>query len=640
MYAPGVLDPMRVTVTTPEAFREMLARVQASSVVSLDLETSGLAYWDRPDLGRAKPVGMCLAIPEQDRVRSWYVPWGHQTLEPQLPFDLVAQALRAIWEDPSKLKPFHNIKFDDHMGRVLGWELQGTRYDTMLAARLYDENRGATLKARAVQDLHLPWAKDAADHLDQVLTGYVRRSGMTKSAYMARYGYSQVPLQIAGPYGCLDAEFTLRLWQHYENWGVSRRFPRVWRNEMALTEVLCDMEENGLPVDLPYLHWLSDAVAADKATLQDQIAVQLRSEGAPVFDLGSDAQLIRYMQKNLGLKLFHTTKKGNLAADKEVLEYWADASPALPLVLKWRDAEKIASTYTLSLLEFVDKAGVLHPNFQQAGTNTGRLSCRQPNFQNIPADGGKPRSVRRMFVTRPGTVRLYHDYSQIELRVLAYFTQDPILLDAYATGQDIHTRTSLEVWGTDAKAQRRLAKVVNFGLSYCMSFQGFARNAKIPEDEAKGYLDKFFQRYAGIATFRERFWAEVRSNGCMFHNPWGRPRRIPALNSQDMRVRSRAQRQCIGSLVQGTAAELTRESLVRVWQWIKEAGVSAMLVNTVHDEIQTDVEFKDLAQTARTKKRLMEAFTELGQVPVVVDGEYTTTHWGEKKDLPSMEVAA
>lgn len=633
MYVPVAQDPNRVTVVTSEQFEAMIARLMADPVVALDFETSGLSWWTH-----ARPVGLAAAVFDGDQVLSWYVPWGHETLEPQLDFARIAPPLKALWESTHQTKVLHNSKFDDHMGRTLGWRLQGPRYDTMLAARLFDENRSAALKGRAVTDLGFAWAKDAAEHLDKVVKGIARRAGLPFTEYMKRHGYAQVPLHIAGPYACLDAEFTLRLWAKYENWGVSRRFPRVWANEVQLTEVLVDMEENGLPVDLPYLYWLKDAVGADKRRLQDEIAAALVSQGAPVFDLGSDDQLLSYMQRNLGLSLKHTTNKGNWSVDREVLEYWKDASPVLPLILQWREAEKTDSTYTTNLLDFVDASGVLHPNFQQAGTNTGRLSCRQPNFQNIPADGGKPRSVRRMFVTRKGMVRLYHDYSQIELRVLAYFSQDPILLEAYATGQDVHYRTQMEVFNDPGKERRRHAKVINFGLSYCMSYIGFARNAKIPEDEAKAYLEKFFKRYAGIASFRERFWATVRSNGCIFHNPWGRPRRVPLLNSPDAWVKNRAQRQCIGSLIQGTAAELTRESLVRIWRWIKETGAQAWLVNTVHDEIQTDVVFSEMAKTARAKKQMMEAFDELAPTPVIVDGEYAVTSWAEKKDLPPMEV--
>lgn len=630
--SPEMTAPHKWVVTTPEAFQEMLARVAAAPVVALDFETSGLSWWRN-----ARACGLAIAVWD-DQVGGpicWYVPFRHVTGEAQLPLERIGPGLRSIWENPAQFKVLHNLKFDEHMALREGWQLEGPRYDTMIAARLFDENRPAKLKTRAATDLGFEEAHVWEYRQGEILAELAKRDGSGSfDAYVSRYGYSQVPIQICGVYACYDVDFTLRLWATYEQWGCSSKFSRIWATEMDLTRVLTDMEEVGMPLDMSYLDWLKQRVTQDKLRLQNEIASQVAYHYFRPFELGSDEEVRRFLQQDLGLPLFHTTKKGALSVDREALEYWSERHEVIPKILEWRENDKIDTTYTTSILEFTDARGIVHPSFQQAGTNTGRLSCRQPNFQNIPSDGGKEKSVRRLFVVRPGTVRLYHDYSQIELRVIAHFTQDPKLVQAYLKGEDIHSMTSMEVFGTADKKMRRSAKVLNFGLSYGMTYLGFARNAKLPETEAKAYMERFFQRFAGIPSFRERFWADCRANSNAFTNPWGRPRRIRNLTSMVPRDRSRAERQAIGSLIQGTAAELTRESLVRIWKWIREEQVQAWVVNTVHDEIQTDVAFHEITRTAPAIKRLMEAFAEFSPIPVIVDGEYAATSWAEKKPLP------
>jgi len=629
---PDRVEPNKWVVTTPEAFEGMLARVQQAPAVALDFETSGLDWWRR-----ARACGLALAVWD-DQVGGpicWYVPFRHATGEAQLSFDRIEPALRQIWERQDQLKVLHNLKFDEHMGLREGWHLEGPRYDTMIAARFFDENRPAKLKNRAATDLGFTEAHVWEYRQNEILAELASRAGFGKTdEYLSLYGYSQVPVQICGTYACFDVDFTLRLWAKYETWGCSSKFKRLWPTEMALTRVLCDMEEVGMPVDLAYMDWLKATVISEKARLQDEIGRDLLAQNCKAFDLGSDTELKRYLQQDLGLVLFHMTKKRQLSVDREALEHWSEHSPVIPKILEWRENDKVDSTYTTSMLRFVDDRGVLHPSFQQAGTNTGRLSCREPNFQNIPADGGKEKSVRRLFITRPGMIRLFEDYSQIELRVLAHFTKDPKLVQAYLNNEDIHTLTSMEVFGTADKEKRRDAKIINFGLSYGMTYKGFAKNAKIPESEAKAYLERFFERFAGIPTFRSRFWADCRAHDNSFTNPWGRSRRVRNLTAQEGWKRGRAERQAIGSLIQGTAAELTRESLVRIWNWIREEKVEAWVVNTVHDEIQVDVAPHEVDRTAKAMKRLMEDFDDFSPIPVLVDGEYADQHWGDKKPLP------
>lgn len=635
-YAEFPVD--KAIVTTPQQLAQMMAELAAAPAIAFDFETSGLA-WYRD----SRACGLALAhMPSGNRTRCWYIPFRHATGEQQLAIEQIWPAVYSLLAS-DKLKVAHNIKFDEHMATREKWPVLGPRYDTMIGARFYDENRSAALKERAVTDLGFQDAKDSEKALEVWVIAGAKAAGLSLDDYRSRFGYSTVPIQVAGVYACFDVDYTLRLWQKYEaQHAISTNYSRVWQTEMELTRVLHDMEEAGLPVDIDYIRQLSKTVRERKEQL-------VREMGLP-FNLASDDELRDFLLKTLNVPLSKRTKGGQLAVDAEVLRYFSGTWPVLGRILEWRDADKIDTTYTDSLLQRVGHDGMLHGDFQQVGTNTGRLSCRNPNFQNFSSDdndraiaatgkaladgGADPYSVRRIFVVRsPRMPRFYWDYSQIELRVLAYYSRDPVLTQAYLTGEDIHSRTAKEVWGSDDKVFRRRAKIINFGLSYCMTEVGFARQAGISEVEAAHFMGVFFQKYAGISQLRERFWEFCRKNGCQFLNRFGRPRRIRDLDSLDKWERIRAERQAIGTLIQGTAAELTKESLVRIWQWLKRTGIPVLLVNTVHDEIQADVPAEHIVETVTKVKAEMERYPEFAPIPIIASVDYTETNWAEKKAL-------
>ena len=636
--------PDKTLVMTGEGFQQMLNFLDRSPVLVFDHETSGLEWFKD-----ASSCGLALAGWDQSsgRVHSYYVPYRHRTGEPQLDLSVVGPALSQLLADDRRTKIAHNLKFDEHFSRREGWQVRGPRYDTMIGARLYDENRPLALKTRAFQDLGRNDADEWETKVEREVVRLAKIHRMKKGEYKSRYGYSQVAIPIAGIYACLDVEFTLGLYSLYERAEISSTYPRIWSTEMRLTEVLCDMEEAGLPIDVDYLGVLRDSLHGVKTGLEMEIERLLGRE----INLGSDDALRDLLINVLGLKLTKLTKAKQLSVDREVLESFQSCNPVIKLIMDWRDAEKLYSTYTLSILKRLDSRNLLHADFQQVGTDTGRLSCRQPNFQNMPTDdddraekysgkdlehgGIDPWSIRRAFVGRGnGWVRLFYDYSQIELRVLAYYSKDPVMVDNYVRGGDIHERTSLEVFGSKEKRHRRISKVINFGLSYCMTAMGLSRQAKISYDDAERFLSVFFQRYQGVTDFRKRFWAQVRSQNCRFQNIFGRPRRIPYMDSPNDYHRGRGERQAIATLIQGTAAELTKESLVRVHRRLKDEGLSAQIVNTVHDEIQVDCPVEELVSVSGVMKEEMERFPEFDPIPVVVDGDYSTQSWADKKGLP------
>lgn len=632
-------------VTDGEAFERMLRHLRDGPTLTVDYETSGLAWY-----AHARSCGIALATWERDSGKIWnyYVPYRHDTGEPQLDFAVVSPAIGDLLADERLTKICHNIKFEDHFSRKEGWHLGGARYDTMLAGHLYDENQFLGLEARAASLLGHQDSKHWDHQMQKEVLKLARAHRMGIREYKTRFGYSQTPINLCGTYACYDTQFTTELFFFYERWGVSRRYPRLWSTEMELAECLCDMEEEGLPLDIEYLESLRDSLGGVKAGLEDQIRSVL---GSDMFNLGSDDELRFYLSQKARLPLYKKTRKGQLSVDKEALAPFKATLPVVKLLLDWREADKLENTYTTSLLSKMDANGVIHPDFQQVGTNTGRLACREPNFQNQPTDsddrakehsgkkvkdgGLDPWSIRRAFcVRRDGArviPRLYFDYSQIELRTMAFYSQDATMTNVYLTGGDIHDEVSKEV-GCD----RRTAKVINFGLNYCLTSMGLSRQAGLTEDEAEAFMKRFFERFPGVPRFREQLWASMRARpDCSFDNLFGRTRRIPLLNSPQAWEQGRAERQAIGSLIQGTAAELTKESIVRVSRFLKEEKLPAKLVNTVHDEIQIDCDPDCLVLVVRGVTRLMEAYPEFYPIPVIVDGEYSVKSWADKQPLPS-----
>lgn len=641
VYSTGYPD--KHLVINLESFQVMVALLQESPAIVWDFETTGLNWFKD---SRACGIGLA-GWNKAGALHCYYVPFRHATGEPQLAIEHIGKDISGLLADPTKLKIAHNWKFDEHFAEREGWRIGGPRYDTMIAARLYDENRSAGLKVRAEQDLKRTDAKQFEQQVQDEVYRLAKEHKMHVADYRNTFGYSHVNIPLCGTYGCFDVEFTALLYLFYEAAGISRFYNRIWQTEMELVGVLTRMEARGMAVDIGYLETLRDALGGVLAGLEDSIFHQL---GGIKFNLASDAELRAVLGKRLGIQLTKLTKGNKYAVDKEVLSRYTDSHPVLREVIDWREAEKLRSTYTNSILERLGPEGYLHPDYQQVGTFTGRLSCMNPNFQNQPTDsdarakkfsgkslgeGGRdPWSIRRAYIVgKPNRVRLFFDYSQIELRILAFYSKDPVLTQAYINGEDIHERTSLEVFGTADKSKRRLAKMINFGLSYGLTPAGFAMQAGIPLPEATTYLNTFFQRYNGIAVFKQKLWADIRASGGYFKNIFGRPRRIADIGSSDSKERATAERRAIATIIQGTAAELTKESLVRIDRFLAAQALPAYPVSTVHDEIQVDCDASALVAVARPIKKMMEDFPMFAPIPIVVDCEYSTTSWSDKKKL-------
>lgn len=639
-------DPRAQTITTGEQLGQWVRYLSDARVFAADTETSGLR-WDRD--GRI--IGWALGTADAQ----CYIPFRHQTGEIQLPEDVVTRAVKDLFT-ANTTRIWWNRKFDEHMARKDGIRLTIDRdIDAMLEARLYDENTSAALKHRALVDLGDVSAHVYEEILGREVERLAKLNTNKKQDYLDLFGYAQIPVHMAGLYACRDAAYTIKLHQKYHREGLGRymqsaRGPgcmSLWHTEQALASVLCDLEEWGFAVDTDYFAWLKQETNAAKERLEAEIWAELGY--GKEFNLDSDDKLRDFLVRDRGLALHKTTKGGDLAVDREVLEEFAEEAPILLKIKDRREAAKIATTYTDSLLKWIGHDGLLHCNYQQMQADTGRASSTQPNMTNISSDsdtrakaamgkklaegGVDPWSVRRGFPVRPGFLRLFCDWSQIELRVVAHITQDPELLAAYRNGEDLHDKTTKLIFGEVDPAKRKVAKMANFGVSFGLTAMGLARRAKIPAEEAEAFMAQFDHAYSGLTSYRHKLWSETRERGGWFENLFGRTRRIPSILSPDDRERTRAERQTIASMVQGTAADISKAAAVSIGLWLRQEGLRTRIVGWIHDEFQFDVPPEELAYVAPQIKARMQHFPDFS-VPIIADVEYSTTNWSEKKDLP------
>ena len=407
--------------------------------------------------------------------------------------------------------------------------------------------------------------------------------------------------------------------------GVEKLYNEI---ELPLLNVLFDMERAGFRVDTDALRDIGARLTARENELRDGIYAAC---GAGEFNINSPKQLGEVLFDRLGLKAGRKTAKG-FSTDAETLEGLRDAHPAIPLILEYRQVSKLHGTYIDALIRKVDDEGRIHTFFDQTGTATGRISSAEPNLQNIPVRTEMGREIRRAFVASPGNVLIDADYSQIELRILAHFSGDAAMIDAFRQGQDIHARTAAEVAGIaigDVTPQMRSnAKTVNFGLVYGISDFGLARNTGMTRKEAAAFIARYFAAYPGVKDFMDRMKAEGYANGEV-RTLFGRVRRLPELKSTNYNMRSFGERAAMNTPVQGTAADIIKLAMVRVHDALRRDGRRARLILQVHDELIIEAPAEEAEAVARLLKECMENVIALS-VPLVA--EVKTGHsWYETK---------
>ena len=414
-----------------------------------------------------------------------------------------------------------------------------------------------------------------------------------------------------------DAALCARLRPAVEAEIAARGLERVYREiELPLVPVLAAMEEAGIAVDRRQLEELGRLFTRRSQELAEQI-YELAGER---FNINSTQQLGQILFERLGLPVVKKTKTG-FSTDAEVLETLAAKHPIAELVLEYRSLVKLQGTYVDGLAEHIGPDGRIHTTFQQTVAATGRLSSTQPNLQNIPIRDEPGRSLRRAFVAPPGHRLVAADYSQIELRVLAHYSGDPGLLEAFARGQDVHARTASEIFGVPLERvtpeQRRVAKAVNFGLAYGQTDFGLARALRIDRADARRFIDRYFERYPGVKRYMEETVRRARQEGEV-STLLGRRRPVPEIRHRVYHIRQNAERVAINTPIQGTAADIMKLAMIRVYRALAEEGLRARIVLQVHDELLLEAPEDEVPAVAALLRREMEGAFTLA-VPLVVE---------------------
>ncbi|HZD76455.1 MAG TPA: DNA polymerase I [Acidobacteriaceae bacterium] len=388
--------------------------------------------------------------------------------------------------------------------------------------------------------------------------------------------------------------------------------------DLPLVPVLLGMERAGVRIDVNVLGGLAKDLNAEMSQVSEQIFEQAGQR----FNLNSPKQLGDVLFNKMHLPKPLKYGKGKVVSTaQDVLEELALHHPVPAQVLAYRQLAKLKSNYVDSLPLLADSEGRVHTTFNQVGTATGRLSSTNPNLQNIPIRTEKGREIRAAFIASPGHVLLSADYSQIELRLMAHFSDDPLLVQAYRTGQDIHTLTASEVFGVPAssmsKETRNRAKAVNFGIVYGISPFGLAANLNIPQAEAKLYIETYFARYVGVRRFIDRLLEETRTTQRV-RTLFGRVRPIPDIQSRNPNLRGFAERTAVNTPLQGTAADLIKVAMIRIDRTLREQKLQTRMTLQVHDELLFDVPEDEVDAVRTLVKHEMENVIELN-VPIVAD---------------------
>jgi DNA polymerase-1 len=398
--------------------------------------------------------------------------------------------------------------------------------------------------------------------------------------------------------------------------GLRRLYEEI---ELPLVPVLADMERAGVKIDPKMLQSLSTEMEEQLAGLTRRIYEAAGTE----FNINSPKQLGEILFEKLNLPMLKKTRKTKgYSTDQVVLEELAESYELPRLILDYRQFAKLKSTYVDILPTLINpETGRVHTSFNQTGTATGRLSSSDPNLQNIPIRTDLGRRIRAAFVPEEGNQLISADYSQVELRVLAHLSEDEVLIDAFKHDEDIHERTAREVFSDAERANRaecrRRAKVINFGIVYGLSAFGLAQRLGISREDAQAFIDAYFERYKGVRLWLDRTIEEARATG-MVRTLFGRIRPIPDINSKDYAVRQFAERTAVNSPIQGTAADIIKIAMIRIWKTLQNKGLSSKILLQVHDELVLESPDKEVEEVQAIVRREMESVVSLN-IPLRVD---------------------
>ena len=568
---------------------------------AFDTETTGIEPMT------AELVGMSFAIDEGE---AYYVPVPAEKAAAERIVNIFKKAL----ENPSSQKIGQNIKYDYIMMRRYGVRPAGAFFDTMVAHYLLQ-----------------PEQRQNMDYLAEIYLGYktIHIEELIGPKGKGQRSMRDVAPEQVCPYAAEDADITLQLKNRLEaELAREGMEPLFYDIEMPLVRVLAEMEICGVRIDTEALRRSSADLGKRLAAIEQEI---YELAGTP-FNISSARQVGEILFERLKIdEKARKTKTGQYSTTEEVLEKLRYRHPVVDKILTYRGLRKLLSTYIDALPELINPAtGKIHTSFNQTVTATGRLSSSNPNLQNIPIRDDEGREIRRAFIPEEGALFFSADYSQIELRIMAHLSGDPAMTEAFVSGHDIHAATAAKIYkvGIDevTKEMRRKAKTANFGIIYGISTFGLAERLNIPRSEAKQLIDGYFETFPRVKQYMEQSIEVAREKGYV-ETLNGRKRMLPDINSHNSVVRGYAERNAINAPIQGSAADIIKIAMVRIFDRFEREGLQAKMILQVHDELNFTVPLTEIGTVSRIVKEEMERAATL-RVPLIADTG-TGSNWLE-----------
>lgn len=636
-----VLQVAHTVITTEKQLLDLKTLIEKTGVFALDLETTGLDVhtaelagiavsvaegferYERPaqnilklqEYPKSFPALRLQSQAEEQPIHNFYIPIRQLNLETEISEPFILEVFRPLLTSSDIVKLVHNAKFELNIFRQHNILIQGLLFDTMIASYIENPDRRHGLKALSESLLAQPMMEI------KTLIGSGKKM----------LSFSEIPLAEAAAYASCDTFSTVALARYFLARLDEQQNTLFYEIELPLAHVLADLEWIGVSLDTGYLAKLSNQLEERLKVLETDICGLAGCD----FNLNSPKQMAEVLFDRMGIEPSRKTKgKTAYSTDVKVLEQLAEKHEVVGKILEYRQLFKLKSTYVDSLPNLINqKTHRLHTSFNQTVTATGRLSSSNPNLQNIPIRSDVGRQIRQAFVPeiREGWSLLSADYSQIELRLLAHFSEDPYLLEAFKAGKDIHTATASLVFGVPiekvTKEQRYRAKTVNFGVIYGQSPFGLAQQLKIPQSEASQFIQLYFARYGKVRQFIDRIKAEAHQNGKV-DTLCGRTRNLSQdLQSTNRSVREFAERAAFNAPLQGSAADLMKVAMIRLQRKLQEEGLQSQMLLQVHDELILEVLDTELQRVSELVEWAM-ALDQPLRVPLVVD-IYVGPSWME-----------
>jgi len=579
-------------VDSPELLEKWKAWLEASERFAFDTETTSLVA------RKARLVGLSFSL---GAGKACYIPLAHTESGAQLPEKEVLEALKGALSSERISKIAQNFKYDYQVLRQAGLEVKNLAFDPMIASYLLD-----------------PAGSHNLDHLAQTRLNHKMISYEEVTEHEKGRSFADVPIAKAVEYSAEDAEAAYLVAERLEPKLKEEGLEEVFRNiELPLEPVLAEMELAGIKIDRAYLAQLREDFSNRLQISEKKIYELAKRE----FNVNSPKQLGQILFEDLKLPVQRKTKTG-YSTDVEVLTQLAKLHPLPEEILVCRSLTKLKSTYVDALLDLADPAtDRVHSSFNQTVAETGRLSSSDPNLQNIPIRTEEGKKIRAAFIAEPGFELLSADYSQIELRVLAHLSEDPVLLEAFNSGQDVHRLTASSLFDLPedrvTPAMRAAAKTVNFGVIYGQSAFGLSAQLGIAQAKAKEYIEQYFAKYAGVRAYRDFILAQAREKASV-RTLYGRLRKVPDIASRNPSARNFAERIAFNSVIQGTAADLIKIAMIRIARELRERGLESRMLLQVHDELVFEVKASELEAVKPLVKRSMEGAADL-RVPLLVE---------------------